>query len=283
MTDHVPEVTPPHRDSEEPPDPAGKSERPRRTSLVFANLPGILDAHRRWWESKGSEGERANLEQGFLYQAQLSRVQLAEANAQQAHLGEANLTEADLRQANLAGATLEHADLTGADLGGANLAGADLSGADLSGAVLREADLHDANLAGAKGVSVAQLAGANLAGATLPAEVREFGELQVVEESSKYARMVLLTTLLACAYSWLAIVTTTDVHLITNSTSSPLPIFRTGIPIVVFYWAVPVLILAFYVELHRYMRRVCTQLAKLPAVFRSTRHRLSGSSGSSHA
>ena len=98
MTDHVPEITPPHRNSGEPPDPAGKSETPPRRSVVFADLPGILDAHQRWWQSRGADGERANLEQGFLYQAQLSRAQLAEANLQQAHLREANLIEADLRQ-----------------------------------------------------------------------------------------------------------------------------------------------------------------------------------------
>ncbi|MBR2132045.1 MAG: pentapeptide repeat-containing protein [Oscillospiraceae bacterium] len=48
----------------------------------------------------------------------------------------ANLSEADLREADLSGANLSEADLREADLSGANLIGADLSGANLSGANL---------------------------------------------------------------------------------------------------------------------------------------------------
>jgi hypothetical protein len=46
-------------------------------------------------------------------------------------------------------------------------------------------------------------------------------------------------------YSWLTIATTTDVRLVTNSASSPLPIIGTEIPVVGFYWA-PALLLAMY-------------------------------------
>ena len=61
---------------------SGTSEgRPRRTSLVFGDLKGMLQAHRRWVESDGAEGQRANLQQGFLYQAKLSGVLLANADA----------------------------------------------------------------------------------------------------------------------------------------------------------------------------------------------------------
>jgi hypothetical protein len=68
-------------------------------------LQEILEAHRKWVESAGKEGERAIL-----------------------------------GRAKLQGAYLREAKLQGADLGGANLQGADLGFANLQGADLREAE-----------------------------------------------------------------------------------------------------------------------------------------------
>lgn len=68
----------------------------------------------------------------------------------------ADLSDADLRNANLRGA-----DLYNADLSGANLYNADLCDADLRGAYLCDADLYGANLRGAN-LCGAYLYGANL-------------------------------------------------------------------------------------------------------------------------
>lgn len=251
---------------------SGTSEgRPRRTSLVFGDLKGMLQAHRRWVESDGGEGQRANLQQGFLYQAKLSGVLLANADAQEAYLSEADLTGSNLVQANLAAANLERANLAGANLRGANLAGADLRGANLTQAVLLDTNLQDANLSEAQGVTEEQLAGANLAGATLPEGMTGLRGLKVVTEMWKNARLYFLTTLAASAYSWLTISTMTDVNLISKFASFPLPIIGIEIPTFVFYWAAPVLLLAFFVEFHRYTPRVFRELAKLPAVFPDAR------------
>jgi len=240
--------------------------RPRRTSLVFGDLQGMLQAHREWVESNGQEGKRADLQQGFLYQAKLSQVLLTRANAREAYLSEADLAECNLEQADLTEANLEQADLAGANLRGANLAGADLRGADLNQAVLRDSDLHDANLSAVQGLTEGQLAGANVSGATLPEGIGGFVGLKVVTEVWKNARLHLLTMLLACVYSWLTIATTTDASLITNFATFPLPIIGTEILTIVFYWAAPALLLAFYVEFHRHMKRVYNMLAQLPAV-----------------
>ncbi len=67
-------------------------------------LRKILEAHRKWVESEGKEGERADL---------------FEANLQEAYLDEANLQGAYLREANLQGAYLDGANLQGAKLVGA--------------------------------------------------------------------------------------------------------------------------------------------------------------------
>ncbi len=245
--------------------------RPQRTSLVFGDLKGMLQAHRTWVESDGGEGQEADLQQGFLYQAKLSQALLAKANAQEAYLCEADLSGSNLEQANLARANLERANLAGANLRGANLAGADLSGANLAQAVLRDSNLQDANLSTTQGMTEGQLAGANLFGATLPEGIAGFGGLKVVTEVWRNARLYLLTMLAACVYSWLTISTTTDVSLITKFALFPLPIIGTEIPTIVFYWAAPVLLLAFFVEFHRYMHRVYKELGQLPAVFPDAR------------
>ncbi len=80
------------------------SDRPALREVSPEELAKILEAHRKWVESEGKEGERANL-----YRA--------------------NLQEADLRGAKLQGADLRGANLQGANLGGANLQGANLGGA----------------------------------------------------------------------------------------------------------------------------------------------------------
>ena len=119
-------------------------------------LSAILKEHQLWLDSRGENGERADLSNKSLKLANLEG---------------ADLRKADLRRINLEGADLLIADLAGANLAGANLAGANLAGANfhranlaetnLEGAYLRETNLAGANLAGAN------LAGANLADAYL--------------------------------------------------------------------------------------------------------------------
>ncbi len=111
-----------------------KVEKPQglpsdRLSFPPERLKEILEAHRKWVESEGKEGERAKL-----YRANLTGAILTEAT-----LTGAILTEATLTWADLTGAFLSGADLTGADLGRANLSGADLLLANLQGADLRGA------------------------------------------------------------------------------------------------------------------------------------------------
>ncbi len=146
-----------------------------------AELDAILQEHRKWLDSSGSEGTMANLSMASLSGANLSRANLSGAN-----LGGANLTKADLSLANLSkadlslanldanfdgenltgvvhleGADLREADLTNAKLGGADLTNADLTSAKLNGAELEDSDLRRANL------EAADLSGADLSGAEL--------------------------------------------------------------------------------------------------------------------
>ena len=189
-----------------------------------------------------------------------------------AKLANADLSGADLRNvsltdADLTGANLEHADLTGANLEHADLADANLQGALLLRSKLRAANFENADLSRAVGLLPAQLAGVNLAGARLPEKFGDFDGLRVVEEESKNARALFFSTLLSCVYGWLTIAGTSDVLLLTNSASSPLPIIGASIPIVSFYVVGPLILLLLYIYLHLHLQRLWERLADLPAVF----------------
>lgn len=214
-----------------------------------ANLPGIdaaelgrvVESHGEWL-ANGERGERAVL------------------------------TGRDLRGVVLAGADLRradfsHSDLTGADLAGATLRHAVFDETILQDTRLHEADLADAALAKAQCLSGKSLAGAILTNADLPAAVAKFEALDATWEIASRASNTFIGLLAACVYCWLAIGTTTDVRLITNSASSPLPVLGTEIPIVGFFWAAPLILLGAHLYIHLYLQRLWQGYARLPAVF----------------
>ncbi|MFX0200649.1 MAG: pentapeptide repeat-containing protein [Candidatus Hodarchaeota archaeon] len=210
-----------------------ESRQPERQEFTPEELKEILEEHEKWLVSEGKEGTKANLQ-----------------------------------KARLVGANLQKANLIGANLQGANLGKANLEKVDLGGSDLRTAILQDADLTGAKGLQGGQLAGSNVSGAKLLEDVAKFEEgLKVVEEASRNARKLFFAMLSACAYALLTIATTTDVRLLTNSASSPLPIIRTEIPIVWFYIAAPLVLLCLYFYFHLYLQRLWEGLAELPAIF----------------
>jgi hypothetical protein len=61
--------------------------------------------------------------------------------------------------------------------------------------------------------------------------------------------------------------TTTDLALILNTASSPLPIINTPIPIAGFYVVGAALLAAVYCYFHFYLQRLWRTLATLPAIF----------------
>jgi hypothetical protein len=250
--------------------------------LSARELQAVLEEHREWVETKSGKGELAGLQEAYLAFAKLQEAELRGANLQRANLQMADLRKAKLMWAKLQGADLQGADLQGADLQGADLMGANLEAgvvkkerepdfelapADLTAADLRNADLSDAKLSSVTGLLSGKLAGANLSNAKIPEKIEKFEGLDYVAETSQNARKIFFGLLLACVYSWLTIATTTDVGLLTNSSSSPLPIIGTEIPIAWFYRAAPLLLLAVYFYLHLYLQRLWEALAKLPAIF----------------
>lgn len=178
------------------------------------------------------------------------------------HFGGANLQGIMLYKANLQGADLSDVDLRTADL-----READLTGANLLRTKLQGADLSDADLRGAQSLFGAQLAGANISGAKLPDDILKFTGLEYVKEISQNARKIFFGLMLGCTYALLTIATTRIPLLISNSSSSQLPILMTDIPIVYFYWVAPLILIGIFFYFHLYMQRLWDGLAALPAIF----------------
>jgi uncharacterized protein YjbI with pentapeptide repeats len=193
---------------------------------------------------------------------------LSKADLQGRDLTAANFQDTNLACSNLEGCDLSKAHLERADLSGAAFGAAD-NGANLCQAELGEANLSGCDLSGVKGgLQQQQLAGADLTGATLPAPLTKlFDSLDAVEDISESARKLFMAMLVGCLYSWLTIATTTDVNLVTNRASSPLPIIQTSIAIVGFYVVAPLLLLCVYLYFHFYLQKLWEELGSLPAIF----------------
>src|SRR5207302_7749231 len=90
-----------------------------------------------------------------------------------------------------------------------------------------------------------------------------------VADASRSTQSLLTSILLACAYAWLTVASTTDAQLLNNAAppSSRLPILGTDIPLVRFYAVAPLLLLCLYVYFHLGLQRLWEELADLPAVF----------------
>ena len=240
-------------------EPQGPERKhPPNRELTRDELTTILMYHWEWVNSGKKKGKKANLLdvnlQGETLQSAWEGVALPNMSPEEKAVGQPLI--------------LQGARLFGCDLREAVLCQANLQGADLTRANLREANLQDADLTDATGVLAEQLAGANVSGAKLPPDIHSFGgPLATVAEASRNARKLFISMLLGCLYSLLTIATTTDVRLLTNSASSPLPIIGTEIPTVSFYVAAPLLLLALYIYFHLYLQRLWEALADLPAVF----------------
>ncbi len=210
-------------------------------------VAGVLDAHGQWLRTAGREGKRADLRGRSLAGMDLSGV---------------DLREAELRDVELRGADLRHADLRGA-----NLRHGDLRESRLEGARLQESWLDFADLRGAVNLLPEQLAGAHASGARLPAEWAGFAGLDHVQELIIGGRKVFFMLLLAVGYTWLSLATTTDVALLINAATAPLPIILTELPIAGFFWSAPLILLGFYAYFTLHLQRLWEGLANLPAVF----------------
>ncbi|MCP4582760.1 MAG: hypothetical protein GY839_14210 [candidate division Zixibacteria bacterium] len=149
----------------------------------------------------------------------------------------------------------------------ADLSYTDLKGMDLGGAFLYNSNLRGSDLTNAKGIVSGHLGGANIARTTLPEEIREFSGLKYAEDISKNTRVIFNLLILACIYSILTIIITTDANLILNNVPTKLPIINMLVPVRYFYWLMPIFLLIIYIYQHLHLQRLWETLAMLPALF----------------
>ena len=236
----------------------------------------------------GAKLQNAYIQESNLHQSSLRGAELQGASVPDSNLKEAHLVGCNLQKADLSGTTLQRANLSQANLHETNLQGANLYKSNLKEAVVHSADLSKSNLQETaldeiKGLSTAKLQYANFIGATgllgnefaqadvtgtkLPDDIKEFKALEIVKETSQNARKIFFAMLIGCVYSWLTIGTTTDVNLLTNTASSPLPIIGTEIPIAWFYLVAPLVLICIYFYFHLYLIKLWEALSGLPAIF----------------
>ena len=270
-------------------------------------LGNILVEHQKWLETAGKEGTktdlseahlkglnfyRANLRQSRIEDSELSEACLEDADLSGASLVRTMLTKAVMTNANLSGAILTGAELVEANLINAKLAGANLdtaklnraqmegcdlseatlekanlSGAHLLNAEFKNADLQDAKLQESTGLRIGRFAGTNLSGAALPDYIDFKHGLDQVQKIAEKAGKLFTAMVLGCVYALLTIAATTDARLLTDSSSSPLPIIQTQVPISWFYWVGPLILSAIYLWFQLYLQEMWRTLAGLPAIF----------------
>jgi uncharacterized protein YjbI with pentapeptide repeats len=210
-------------------------------------LQALLTKHRDWLETRGAKGQRLEMPR-----ADFAGVDLTGANLQEAILNRANFQGAELLLADLRGASLVQANLQEA-----NLLGADFQGANLEGAALE----------GAAGLNAKQFAGANLQWAILPAAISEFDGEELAQLRARQCARVLALTVLACALSWLRILTTRDIQFLRDAPLVPIPGMSSVLPISGFFVVMPIVLFALFLSVHISLERLWERLRDLPAVF----------------
>jgi uncharacterized protein YjbI with pentapeptide repeats len=212
--------------------------------LEFAE---ILDQHRVWLESSGTEGTC-----GDLSGMNLAGRDLTAINLQGAQLHKTNLRGADLSMANLRGANLVEADLREA-----NLLGAEFSGANLMGA----------NLYCAQGLWAGRLGGTNLFDATLPESVAAHDGGKTIAQSTQSARRFYLIVLSICLAACGLVALTTDVRLLLDQAALPTSRLPNFLPLQGFYLGAPLLLTVLYFRLQFLLLRLWGSMGALPAIF----------------
>ena len=93
---------------------------------------------------------------------------------------------------------------------------------------------------------------------------RQQDNIAQLSEISRNSRTTFMAMILACVYSFLAIATTTDAALLSNSSATPLPIIQANVPIVWFYYFAPIILSVLFVYFHLYLERFWRCVALLP-------------------
>jgi uncharacterized protein YjbI with pentapeptide repeats len=168
-------------------------------------------------------------------------------------------------RADLSGMNLRDVSLREADLRGAILGNAQVYDADFYGTSLREIDLRNV-----EGLTECQLAGTDLSHAILPSEppgIGKFGALDQIKDISVQARTLLWITIGACVFAVVTMSVANDAIILSHLGSTLLPVVNINVPIGMFFWCMPVVLLGLYLYLHFQLQYLWNGLAGLPSFF----------------
>jgi uncharacterized protein YjbI with pentapeptide repeats len=240
---------------------------PQRSEMTQERLATILESHRTWLDTGGNAGTIADLSSH-----DLRRLDFGNADLRMAIFRNADLSGADLHGLDLTGADLTHAQLSESNLRRAVLRITDLTGANLQNAQVYDADLygaklHEVDLTTVQGLVQCQLSGTDLSNAQLPADAGKFVGLEHVSDISVQARNLLWATVGACSFAAVTMFVTTDGVIVAHSGSTLLPVVQINVPILAFFWLMPLILLSLYLYLHFHLQYLWDGLASLPSVF----------------
>ncbi len=214
------------------------------------NLEEKLASHLEWLDSRGKNGQRADLSDADLEGQELIGVKLTFADLHDANLRAADLLLADLRDASLVRADMEDSCLVGANLEAANLEGASLETA--------------------MGLVPRQIAGANLRDALLPPQLMEFEAAARFARASRIAWRCFAPLTPMALLAWLIVWKTKDAQLLTDSAVIPYLHSRTAaaaLPTAQIFLLAPLVIFSLYLVFHFRLQKVWEAALELPAVF----------------
>jgi uncharacterized protein YjbI with pentapeptide repeats len=218
--------------------------------LVEQELYALLEQHKDWVESNGERGQR---------------LELSDANFAGKDLAGVNFRDSILHQANF-----HRTELLLADFRGATLAQADFREANLLGAEFEDANLQGAQFNSATGIIGSKFAGANLLGAELPSSLAGIHTLEAAQNAYRKAQRLFWAMMILSAGGCAVAASVSDVQLIRNL---PIPKLGAAIPMVGFFFVVPVLLVFVYLFFHLALQRLGETLAELPVVFPDGRTR----------
>ncbi len=259
-----------HEDDACPPPVPAPAEADSSAPPTVAAWETLLAAHQNWLASSGTSASgRLVLRDRCLAGALLENKDLRGAD-----LSGSDLTNADLRNAQLGRALFARpvsgtpaARIVAADLSGCDLSGARWDGADVAGTRFRDAILRGCDLSHVRSLLDEQLGGTDLCGAILRADMAGFEGLRNVEELSKNAGKLFVSSLLACGFAFLTVIRTRDIEILTDTGTADLPIIQAAIPITIFFTMAPLVLVGVYGYFHLYLQRLWEAFAVLPAVF----------------
>ena len=218
--------------------------KPPSINFVEQELFSLLAQHKEWVESEGARG---------------ARLELSELNFEGKDLAGVNLRDAVLHHANFRRAELLLADMRGAHLVQCDFRESNLLGADFTGA-----NLQGARFGASSGLATRKLGGANLLGAELPESLLDFDGVRIATASYSKARRLLWLMMALAAVGSGVVLLASDEELLRNL---PVPWMGGAIPMVGFFFAMPVVLVFVYLFFHLALHRLEERLGELPVMF----------------